>query len=263
MLPLPKLHKNKKFSDEEKRRRQIIETYKHALNNAVGTCSAATGLSDSEIGSASNTAQLNISASQVNTHGTSNSQLNTASISAPHTSSFYLSATVNASAPVNNQFTQLHKFLSFENFIDKGFLQFPSSEVVRLSYSNQHTTDQWEGCVATAKAARHWVEKQLILTRNEVTLSKNAKSKRNLSPLIIPLSSIVSVNPIPNEKSPFLGFSGGLGGLSFFEIETTARVHYFMVKSEIIMKDWLIAFKSVLGEKIVKRIDRLMTDVAG
>lgn len=185
MSPIPKFHKNKKFSEEEKRRRQVVETYKQHLNKLP---------SDKGKGSP---------------------------------------------LPISNPLISL---LCQQTPLDAGFLMKPP-DVLRIGSVNSKN-EHWEGCVATARASRHWIEKYLILSKTEVTMVKNVGRKRN--PLTIPLVSVLSISPLPNAESPFPNST-----FAFFQIETAARVHYFMVRSERLLKDWLTAFRKILGDRIV------------
>jgi hypothetical protein len=185
MSPIPKLHKNKKFSEEEKRRRQIVETYRQYLSKLP-----------SEKGKGS-------------------------------------------PSPLASPLIAL---LSQQTSIDANFLMKPA-DVLRIGSVNSKN-EHWEGCVATARASRHWIEKYLILSKTEVTMVKNMGRKRN--PSTISLVSVLSVSPLPTSESPFPNST-----FAFFQIETAARVHYFMVRSERLMKDWLTAFRQILGDRIV------------
>lgn len=183
MASLPKLQKNKKFSEEEKRRRQIVETYRVLLQ------------------------KVSQSAGQ-------------------------RAATTNP----------LHTLLSRNISLDDNFLMKPSDVLYIKSVNNKN--DHWEGCIATARASRHWIEKYLILSKKEAVIVKNVGTKRN--PLVIPLISIICVTPLSRAENPFQCMN-----FAFFQIETTARVHYVMVRTDKILMDWLRAFQAVLSEGIV------------
>jgi hypothetical protein len=101
-----------------------------------------------------------------------------------------------------------------------------------------------------ATSRRHWTEQYLQLDRNEARFFRSSDSKRVIQRISI--NSIIAVRPLRTEELPFEGFG-------FFQIETFARIYYFMVRSDYIVNEWLKAFgiikSSVLnfsGEPLAK-----------
>lgn len=175
MLPIAKLHKNKKLSITEKKRRQIIESYKALLLN--GTPKAA---------------------------------------------------------------TVIHNFLNKTNEVDNNFLGGVNTVVMHKKKPN--SVESFEGNVAIAITARHWSEQYLVVTKSEIVITKSADmapSSRRAS-IRIPLGSVTYVRPLRHEETP-------MQGVSFFQVETFARIHYFAVRTERHLNEWLQAFSSFLG----------------
>jgi hypothetical protein len=69
---------------------------------------------------------------------------------------------------------------------------------------------------------RHWTEQCMQITHTEVLLRKNHDAIR--VSLRIPHRSIIRVRPMPPEMVPIKGYS-------YFQIDTFAREHYFLVRS--------------------------------
>ena len=191
MLPLPRLHKNKKFSVEERKRRQIIESYRQAL------------------------------------HSSTISSTNTIADTIPSAS-------------------RIRALLGQPNTFDHNFLSKPN-DILYYDINNKNkkniTSSQWEGCVMLAKSNRHWIEKYIIVSHTNILLLKSANHKKQS--ISISMNKIISIRPLNSNEKPFLKYD-------IFEIETSARIYYFMIKTEKILIDWLNIFISILGNNIVK-----------
>jgi hypothetical protein len=72
------------------------------------------------------------------------------------------------------------------------------------------------------------------ITKTEVLLRKNHDAIR--VSLRIPLKTVTKVRAMPKDGLPFPGYS-------FFQIETFSRVHYFMVRSDRQLQEWVKAFE--------------------
>ena len=103
--------------------------------------------------------------------------------------------------------------------------------------------ERWEGNVAMATSRRHWTEQCMQITRTEVLLRKNTDAIRVT--LRIPFKSIIRIRPMTADCVPFAGYS-------FFQIETVARVHYFIVRSDRQMDEWMQAFQSAISPSITQ-----------
>ena len=186
LVPIPRMHKNKRLSSLEKRRRQIVESYRVLLKSDP------------------------------------------------------------SSAPYG-------KFMSFLNQInpaDRDYLEGNSSVQQRMKPRSNQDVDCWEGCVGMATSRRHWIEYHLVLTKQEACFyykqhSNRASQRVPRRPTMrINMSQVVSVQPMRFQDIPLQGFS-------FFQIETFARVYYFMVRSDIQLHEWIEAFVGFLGKDVL------------
>lgn len=190
LVPIPRMHKNKRLSSLEKRRRQIVESYRVLLKSDP------------------------------------------------------------TAAP-------MAKFFGFLNQVapaDRDYLDGNTSvqQRTRVIKGNQEV-DSWEGCVGMATSRRHWVEFLLVLTKTEACFYRKQHSNNNRAStqrvprrpaMRIDMSSVVSVQPMRFQDIPLQGFA-------FFQVETFARVYYFMVRSDIQLHEWIEAFVHCLGKEVL------------
>ena len=173
MVPIPKTHKLKKVSIEEKKRIQVAESYKLSLSQGLTP-------------------------------------------------------------------TKLRTLLHATNDTDTNFL---GGFVPVKKFKKGLGAERWEGNVAMATSRRHWAEQCMQLTRTEVLLRKNHDAIRVT--LRIPFRSIIRIRPMPAEAEPF-------SGLSYFQIDTVARVYYFAVRSDRQVEEWMQAFQSAVSPVITQ-----------
>lgn len=179
MLPIPRLFKNKKLHSEEKKRRQVVESYKVLINKGTASQLAAA------------------------------------------------SALLNA-----------------PNDMDKNFLDCSNTNIQKTK--GKSGNERWEGAVAMATAPRHWSEQFMKISKTEIAILRTADSMRPMYQ--IQASSVIFVRPLRAEETPLTG----MRGFSFFQVETFARVYYFMVRDKH-LNDWLEGLAAQLGEDIVSR----------
>lgn len=195
MLPIPKLHKNKRLSEDEKLRRQIMESYRHVVESG-------------------------------------------------------------------NKNVTYQTILEEPSTLDFNFLLQPS-QVLHVPNSSV-----WRGACAFARSSRHWIERIMELSDRHIKFMKqkqnifkattNATSAANSvtnnniavkeAQIVIPLVSIISIRLLKRSNSPFIH----LNSFYVFEIESITRVYYVLVRSETIVREWIQAFRSILGESIVQ-----------
>ena len=215
LLPVPRLHKNKRLSDNEIRRRQIVESFRALLkqNNAAAITKLwqmlgpVTEIDCSFFGLADyllpeNRPSLSSASHLISAAAGTVAYVSSASVATVIDISKGKNSTYNRSLPVN---------------------------------------DSFEGTVFMATSRRHWVEYFLVINNTEIQLLKGADSRRVV--YCIQLNSVLSVKPMSPEESP-------IPECSFFQIETFPRIYYFMVHSIGMRNQWLEAFTKFLGRAI-------------
>jgi hypothetical protein len=175
MVPIPRMFKNKKLSSEERKRRQIAESYKALVAKS--------------------------SAQQL--------------------------------ALANACFGQQNEF-------DKTFLD-NSQTTLKL---RGKSGDKYEGGAAMATAPRSWSEQFIKLSKSELAIYKGHEAARPSH--VIPAQSIFCVRPMKVEETPLHLLTSHGSSFAFFQLETFARVFYFMVREKQLI-DWLNAFEKILG----------------
>jgi hypothetical protein len=135
----------------------------------------------------------------------------------------------------------LTSFLARENMTDISILGSLGS---LLTVQSKQGVLKWEGSVFHVLSARYWSEDHLVLSKEQgqLIVQKRPESKR--SAIVVPVSSILGVKPVRQAERP-------TDCLFFFQVETFARVYYFIVKTEELLKSWMEAFASVIGERYV------------
>jgi hypothetical protein len=184
MVPIPRMHKNRRLSSLEKRRRQVVESYRVLLK----------------------------------------------------------------SDPSGAAMARFVSFLGQPAAADRDYLDGNTSVAQRTKHKGPNDVESWEGCIGLATSRRHWVEYYLVLNKSEMGLFRKHHSSRASLPrrpaMRIHMSSIVSVQPMRFQDIPLQGFS-------FFQVETFARVYYFMVRSDIQLQQWIEGFVHFLGKEVL------------
>jgi hypothetical protein len=188
MIPIPKLHKNKKMSSEEKKRRQIIESYKSVvLKGFLGHPQVETNL--------------------------------------------------NQESAIDNKF--LDSSQAPVKIVKKKVA--PGGTVI------SELEQKWEGTVCMAGSSRHWSEHVLRFTKTSITILNSSESKIFST---IPTSSIITIRPMKKTESPLFF----LNTFGFFQIDTFARVYYFMVRDEW-LNAWMQFLLSTYGKIVQPKLD--------
>lgn len=216
LLPVPRLHKNKRLSDNEIRRRQIVESFRALLkqNNAAAITKLwqmlgpVTEIDCAFFGLADSLLPENRPSLSAATAATASQLISTVA----YVSSASVATVIDISKGKNSTFNK-----------------------------SLPVSDSFEGTVIMATSRRHWVEYFLVINNTEIQLLKGADSRRVV--YCIQLSSVLSVKPLSPEESP-------IPECSFFQIETFPRIYYFMVHSTGMRNQWLEAFTKFLGRAI-------------
>jgi hypothetical protein len=215
MVPLPRTHKVRKMQNDEKKRLQIVESYRHALTKA---------------------------SFESYTQETSKTLKPP---SRPETS---------IAPPFGSSALQLRELLNKVTETDNNFLGgFVSIKRRAKGKVGTGGGERWEGAVAMATSRRHWTEQCMQITRTEVLLKKNHDAIR--VSLRIPHRCIIRVRPMPPEACPIQGYS-------YFQIDTFAREHYFLVRSDRQLQEWMRAFEMFIDPSITQSKGSLAMDVA-
>jgi hypothetical protein len=128
------------------------------------------------------------------------------------------------------------------NDFDKTFLDNPHTN---LKCHKGKAGDKWEGGVGMATAPRAWSEQFIKLSKSELAIFKSSEAARPSH--VIPTSSVFCVRPMRTEESPLYLLSPHCASsFAFIQLETFARVFYFMIREKQLI-DWLNAFEKVLG----------------
>ena len=154
--------------------------------------------------------------------------------------SYKQSLSLLSTSPTSPSSSKMITFLNNLSDFDRSFLGHQINVIHRER--NRAGLETFEGTAAIAQDRRHWMEQYMVVTKAEMSFYKNADAKRVTSK--IALSSILGIRPMKTEELPFQGFC-------FFQVETFARVYYFMVRTEQLLDDWMKALTSFLGQNIV------------
>jgi hypothetical protein len=131
------------------------------------------------------------------------------------------------------------------NDLDKNFLASNGAVLQRTRVKGDKApNDKWEGAVAMAWSSRHWSEQFVRISKSEVQISKSPDAVR--VSYTIPHTNIICVRPMRSEETPLHGVTE----FAFFQMETFARVFYFMVRDRH-LTEWISVFSLFLGEGIV------------
>ena len=207
----PLLHKNKRLSENEIRRRQIVESYCFFLKqNNPATIAKLWQL----LGPVSEIDQVFFGLSDYPT----------------------LEPRASLSSAAASQLISAAAFVSSGTSSSKeaGFKGKSRSRAPSLN-------GPFESTVMMATSRRHWVEYYLTINKNEIQLYKGAESRRIVH--CIQQSSVLSVKPLSPEETP-------IPECAFFQIETFPRIFYFMVHSVAQRNDCLEAFTRFFGRGI-------------
>lgn len=150
-----------------------------------------------------------------------------------------------ASLNTTTAHNKLEDFLGSRTELDRTFLDQPP--VVSRSSRNNKSLEKWEGLVALAVDKRHWIEKTLILNKNEMMILKHADARKS-SGLTIATSAIFSIRVLTPEEVPIDSFA-------FFAVETFSCVLTFMVRSQTHLDAWLSIFTNICGDKLTKSMN--------
>ena len=220
LLPVPRLHKNKRLSDDEIRRRQIVESYRYLLkqNNAAAIMKLwqmlgpVTEIDCAFFGIADYLLPENRSSLSAATAATASHLISAAAGTVAYVSSASVATVIDISKGKSNTHSR-----------------------------SLPVSDSFEGTVIMATSRRHWAEYFLVISNSEIQLLKGADSRRVVH--CIQLSSVLSVKPMSPEESP-------IPECAFFQLETFPRIYYFMVHSVSVRNQWLEAFTKFLGRAI-------------
>ena len=213
MLAIPRLHKNKKLSAEERKRRQIVESYKYLVQKNVTSAqftavesfmNATTALDQGVLENSHAPSLVSRSRSKAVVPSLSRETSATAAIAA--------SGTEGGSASTGGSLDGSQKY---------------------------------EGTVCMAVSSRHWSENVLRITKSGISILPNSESVRAYTNISV--KSIFCIRQMRKEETPIFF----LKSLAFFQIETFARVYYFMVKEKYV-SSWLQFFHMMYGNTIVK-----------
>ena len=95
-----------------------------------------------------------------------------------------------------------------------------------------------------ATAPRSWSEQFIKLSKTEIAIYRGSEAAR--ASHVIQTSSIFCVRPMRSEETPLHLLASHMSNFAFFQVETFARVFYFMVREKQLI-DWLNAFIAILG----------------
>jgi len=214
MLAIPRLHKNKKLSAEERKRRQIVESYKNLVQKS-GT-----------------PAQFAIVESFMNTSTT----LDQSILENSHAPSVVSRSRSKVVVPSLSRETSVAA--SIANATE-------GATAAATTTGSVDASQKFEGTVCMAISSRHWSENVLRITKSGISILPNSESVRAYTNISI--KSIFCIRQMKKEETPIFF----LKSLAFFQIETFARVYYFMVKEKYI-SSWLQFFLMMYGSTIVK-----------
>jgi len=135
--------------------------------------------------------------------------------------------------------SSLSALLFTQNETDKLFLG-NGSDVRKIhSKTGSLSSSSWEGRVAHATSRRSWSEEHLVLSETGLSLYIRQDIKR--ATLSIPISAILGVRPLTRFEAPTPCFR-------YFQVETFARVFYFMVYGGNQLTAWMEAFSIIRGK---------------
>lgn len=208
MLAIPRLHKNKKLSAEERKRRQIVESYKNLVQKN------GTPTQFMNVESFMNPPSALDQGLLENSFAPSLVSRSRSKIVAPN-----LSREVSVTAMMAG-------------------VETPNTGAVDFSL-------KYEGTVCMAISSRHWSENVLRITKSGIAILPNSESVRAYTNISV--KSIFCIRQMKREETPIFF----LKSLAFFQIETFARVYYFMVKEKYVTA-WMQFFQVMYGSAIVK-----------
>ena len=141
---------------------------------------------------------------------------------------------------------RLNKLLAANNETDVGFLGGNASVT---KYTDNSGRTSVEGLVAHATSRRSWSEEYLVLTEQSLALHLRQDVRRDIrrATVSIPIATILSVRPMADSEVPTACYK-------YFQVETFARVFYFMVKGQRQLDEWFDAFGIILGSQKVTKV---------
>ena len=213
LVPIPRMHKNKRLSSLEKRRRQIVESYRVLMRQQ--------------------SQQLDLAAATP-------SYAKFVSFLLPITPADreYLdgNASVQQRSRPPTKSSQHQETDSWEGCLG-------------MATSRRHWVEYY---LVLSKSEACFYHKHHMAGGSSGGGSGGGGSQRTSSQrgvarrpaMRINMSSVVSVQPMRFQDIPLQGFS-------FFQIETFSRVYYFMVRSDIQLHEWIEAFVHCLGKDVL------------
>lgn len=136
---------------------------------------------------------------------------------------------------------KIDEFIKTPSEADKTFQMGYQYGLQKYGSQNGSIPERWEGMVAVATSRRHWSEYFMMLNKSEILFFKGIDAKKVFNR--IQVGTIISVRAMIEDEIPIPGFY-------FYHIETVSRIFYIMLRTERQQKEWVEAFKSLLGEDI-------------
>jgi hypothetical protein len=162
VVNIPKQPRNKKLSMPEKRRRQILESYKALFGKQANSFTA---------------------------------QINTFLAGTNDADKCFLGGNSMVKQISKKRLSNAHISYRTSMIFKIALMLF-----YHPPYSIFSGGDQWEGAIAYATGRRHWSEEWMVLTKHEITLFKRQEARRIT--LRIPVSSIMNIRAMNEDEVP-------------------------------------------------------------